>query len=226
MKLTLIIYIICISICLSLFSLSLSLCSYYIRSGIHYGADYSVYGRDPSQCHSEMCVLVISDGSIDASVDHEVRTEAIGTDAAPPLPTPTPMTWRSLSALTRVIPDVMKLLVLCYVVRGHAIVISQTEIPITIESSQQQQTPRAQAQTVLDKDVCQYSIEYLDQWVVRPVTVISRRPNHRSEEFATIGNIQRKYQQQTKPAVATKKKYQSQGNKRKRFVLLCYFDYK
>jgi tRNA-intron lyase len=201
---------------------------YYIRSGIHYGVDFSVYRDLPTKCHSEMCVVVVSDGSIDMDIDitrnrdmgkgmnmdidiNVAVTSALGAEHMPaattaaatatsqdthtrpnPCPSPCPeVSWRSLTALTRVIPDVMKLLVICYVVRDHELLSS------------------------LSTELTQYSPEYLRQWVVRPATAISRRTNNRSEEFATIGNIQRKYQQQSK-LVVTRKNNQIQTKKKRR----------
>lgn len=152
---------------------------YCLRSGIHYGVDFSVYRDHQSMSHSEMSVLVVSAGRHHSSnISSEVE--------AVPKSCPN-VSWRYLSSLTRIMPDVMKLLVICYVVR---------DAPSSSSTS----------------DSAECNLEEIEKWKVRPVTALSRRSNNRSDDFSTIANIQKKYQQQSKTAVAKK---QFSSNKRK-----------
>jgi hypothetical protein len=79
--------------------------NYVVKTGIHFGIDYSVYRTLPTLCHSEMCAIVVDSLQprtiADVEKGHVESSGQIG--------------WRHLSTLTRVMPDVMKLLGLCYV---------------------------------------------------------------------------------------------------------------
>ena len=65
--------------------------SFVIHSGVHIGVDFTLYRNLPEYCHSELCVLVQPEAQSRLSV-----TE--------------------LSTLTRAMPDVMKSLVIAYVI--------------------------------------------------------------------------------------------------------------
>lgn len=121
-----------------------------MRSGINYGVDYSVYRGSPKLCHSEICALV-ADGCNDDSSSA--------------------LSWRHLSSLTRVIPDVMKLLMICFVVRNI----------------EQHTSFKAQGKLSVK--------EQLDGLKVQPVVALARRVNNRSVDFSTVANIQKKYHQ-------------------------------
>jgi tRNA-intron lyase len=66
---------------------------FVIKGGTNYGLDFTIYRDSPKLCHSEMCAYVI-----------DARDPEQGT-----------MSWQELTTLTRVMPDVMKTLLLCYV---------------------------------------------------------------------------------------------------------------
>ena len=72
-----------------------------VKTGIHSGLDYSVYRTLPTRCHSEMCAMVV-DALGPLSLEEGATSSC-------------QIAWRHLSTLTRVMPDVMKLLGLCYV---------------------------------------------------------------------------------------------------------------
>ena len=75
---------------------------FVVRSGMHFGVDFAVYRLLPTQCHSEICSLVVD--SINCSYSDESDPNSFQQ-----------LSSRHLSTLTRVMPDVMKLLVVCYV---------------------------------------------------------------------------------------------------------------
>jgi hypothetical protein len=65
---------------------------FVVRSGLQYGADWVLYRGAPGSVHSEMCLRVVPPQ-----------------DALPAMDMP----WNTLGNLTRIAPDVMKLMVLC-----------------------------------------------------------------------------------------------------------------
>jgi len=102
---------------------------------------YAVYHNLPSQCHSEMCVTVVD------SRDPSVTTGGTHSTSCCDMST---MSWRHVSTLTRVIPDVMKLCIICYVhstTAGsrssnnsyNAIVSKKRRMSLQSEQQQQQQ---------------------------------------------------------------------------------------
>ncbi|RYG64689.1 hypothetical protein EON64_13465, partial [archaeon] len=63
--------------------------NFVVRSALQFGGSFALYRAPPSRRHSEHLVLVLRGGEA--------------------------LTWRELSALTRIAPDVMKTLLLCWV---------------------------------------------------------------------------------------------------------------
>jgi len=91
--------------------------SYVVKSVINFGVDYCLYQRSPDVCHSEICITVINalhdngdivfdDGGADRIDDGRHYSDSKCSSA---------MSWRHITTLTRVVPDVMKLCVICYV---------------------------------------------------------------------------------------------------------------
>jgi hypothetical protein len=129
--------------------------SFVVRPGQNFGVDFTLYRDSPSLCHSELCVLVVEDGAS--------------------LPT-----WRQIMTLTRIVPDVMKLLVLCYVMRCSSVESSSNDLVVDGSMS----SPWAHA---------------LAQYSVRPVTTIIRRPGARSEPVsASARDIQLKFRSKSR----------------------------
>jgi tRNA splicing endonuclease len=78
---------------------------FVVKTGIHFGLDYSIYQTLPTLCHSEMCVIVV-DGLKPRTLE-DMESGRVSNSGQ--------IGWRHLCTLTRVMPDVMKLLGLCYV---------------------------------------------------------------------------------------------------------------
>ena len=74
---------------------------YVVKTGVHYGIDFAVYRTTPNRCHSEICAMVV-----DATEPLNIHDDK---------PSNCQQGWRHISTLTRVMPDVMKLSVSCYV---------------------------------------------------------------------------------------------------------------
>ena len=139
--------------------------SFIVRPGQNFGVDYTLYRDSPSLCHSELCVLVLEDGAS--------------------LPS-----WRQMMTLTRIVPDVMKLLVLCYVMKRDGGDKCASETLSNDRSS--------------DGDTCPWP-HALAAYSVRPVSTIIRRPGARSEPTtASIRDIQLKFCAKSRLAVPRK----------------------
>ncbi len=141
--------------------------SYVVKSGIHYGVDYTVYRSHPSMCHSEMCVLVVD--SLAQATDESSAS----------------FSWKYLSTLTRIVPDVMKILLLCFVSCSNS-------------------SSRFLA-----------SYDEVRKWTVKSVTVTTRRPSKRSDDFQNIASIQARYHRQSTLSNPRK----TMNTKRKRYYL-------
>lgn len=167
--------------------------NFVVKTGIHFGLDYSVYRTLPTHCHSELCVIVV-DSLQKRSIEDisDGRVEASGQ-----------IGWRHLSTLTRVMPDVMKLLGLCYVLPK-----SNTNM----DSDSQSLESVFGLENVPDIDLT--DPKCIDQLEVRLVTSLVRRLVVNSSEgaYQSIGKIQRKYRSCSILKVAR----QAQTVKRKR----------
>ena len=78
---------------------------FVVKTGIHFGIDYTVYRTVPMLCHSEICATVV-DATQSRTLKSIEEGHVVGTGQ---------IGWRHLATLTRVMPDVMKMLTLCYV---------------------------------------------------------------------------------------------------------------
>ena len=78
---------------------------FVVKTGTNFGADFCVYRTLPSHCHSEYCVAIVDGVSSDNNNNH-IKGFSVESDR---------MEWRHISSLTRVVPDVMKILIICYV---------------------------------------------------------------------------------------------------------------
>jgi len=88
-------------------------CSYVVKAGINFGVDYCLYQRSPSECHSEICITVV-DALHDEGVawhDGGEANRGVSNDSN----RTSEVSWRHITTLTRVVPDVMKLCIICYV---------------------------------------------------------------------------------------------------------------
>ena len=94
--------------------------SYVVRPGINFGVDYCLYQRSPSECHSEICITVVDalhDGGI---ILHDGGEAGRGISCGGSNRTTSEVSWRHITTLTRVVPDVMKLCIICYVLPRHS----------------------------------------------------------------------------------------------------------
>eukprot|EP01032_Pedospumella_encystans_P014098 gene14098-16210_t len=95
---------------------------YVVRTGINFGVDYCIYHTLPSLCHSEMCVTVI-DATKDSTNPSEVKVKVGPAESVSVAKEDlNQLNWRHVTTLTRVIPDVNKLCVLCYVLPSSDII--------------------------------------------------------------------------------------------------------
>jgi len=161
---------------------------YIVKTGIHYGLDYAVYRTLPSMCHSEICAMVV-----DATVPFDVSGLSDGQHG---LPSKCQQGWRHISTLTRVMPDVMKLMTICYVL--------QNTTTNTLDASD---APKCTNADVLGEifSGCPGSTDFavetldfsspsvLDLLQVRPVTTLVRRLACRGDVYQTIRDVQTKY---------------------------------
>jgi hypothetical protein len=108
-------------------------CSYVVKSGINFGVDYCLYQRSPSECHSEICITVV-DALHDEGValyDGGEANKGVSNDSN----RTSEVSWRHITTLTRVVPDVMKLCIICYVLplpSSSIQLLKECEIPIKL----------------------------------------------------------------------------------------------
>lgn len=162
---------------------------YVVKTGIHYGLDYAVYRTLPSMCHSEICAMVV-----DATVPFDVSDG---------VPSKCQQGWRHISTLTRVMPDVMKLMTMCYVFPTSFV--AREGAPTLDPASASDPPPTLCNEDVLREIFTGYPsallevpLDYsspavLDQLVVRPVTTLVRRLACKGEGYQTIRDVQTKY---------------------------------
>lgn len=154
--------------------------NFVVKTGVHYGLDYAVYRTLPTHCHSEMCALVV-DATEKSDISEGMESSASKSQ----------LSWRHVSTMTRVMPDVMKLLVLCYVLPANT------------------DTPLEDLDTITNEDVLRdvfddgtnYTgkhIDYstpacLDHLRVHPTTCLVRRLPCKGDSYESITDIQMKY---------------------------------
>lgn len=135
---------------------------FVVKGGANYGLDFSVYRRPPQFCHSEICCYVVN--ATEPFVDGKYN------------PQNGQVNWQQLTTLTRVMPDVMKTLLLCYV------------LPAECDLSQLALTPPA---TATAETIDLSSLECLEKLRVQPITALVRRQPAGSE--LPIGSIYNKH---------------------------------
>ncbi len=155
--------------------------NYVVKTGIHYGLDYAIYRTLPTHCHSELCALVV-DGTQKTDVTGGLESAASTSQVS----------WRHVSTMTRVMPDVMKLLLICHVlpeglgqlkeVRGGPLRNADILSDIFAERGEEGGG----------------SIDYstpacLDKLKVYPQTCLVRRLPCKGDEYESVGDIQDKY---------------------------------
>eukprot|EP01041_Mallomonas_annulata_P000067 gene67-78_t len=93
---------------------------FIVKTGINFGMDFTVYRSLPSLCHSELCVLVL-DATKPLLLSHAIdktkakeRDNSNGNDNDNDGSRPE---WREIGAITRVMPDVLKTFLQCYVMQ-------------------------------------------------------------------------------------------------------------
>ena len=158
-----------------------------LKTGLPFGTDYTVYRNIPEYCHSEICAIVI-----DGTQNSDMREEGEERDTI--RVQNSQLSWRELSSLTRVLPDVMKTLVLCYVQQKPYSVEERGEGREEGESGER----RRESMTVIDysSPLC------LNRLKVRLISAMVRRLACRSDgECPTVGDIQMRFR------TATAKKY-------------------
>lgn len=80
--------------------------SFVVKTGLHYGVDFTVYRTLPTLCHSEMCVAVVNgtgtpttqkDLALNDCWDDGEEEECSDADESC-------VSWRHVSTVTRVVP--------------------------------------------------------------------------------------------------------------------------
>ncbi len=182
---------------------------YVVKTAVHFGFDYAVYRTIPMMSHSEICALVV-----DATKPLDISSSYKETEASS-----CQQGWRHISTLTRVMPDVMKLMTICYVLpvgdvddSTAMLFTSKVESSSTNASNTNKDVAVGKSEKVLNlpplnmdklysgltgRDSCE-SIDYttpkcLDDLVVRPVTTLVRRLIAKSDNYQSIQGVQAKY---------------------------------
>lgn len=123
---------------------------FIVRGGTNYGLDYTIYRASPKLCHSEICAYVV-DGT------HPRGDSGNNPDNGS-------LSWQELTTLTRVMPDVMKTLLICYVV------------PIALKSPESSYVETdASIETINWTSFNRTSMTCLNALCVRPLTATVRR---------------------------------------------------
>ena len=201
---------------------------YVVKTAVHFGFDYAVYRTIPMMSHSEICALVV-----DATKPLDITSSYKETEASS-----CQQGWRHISTLTRVMPDVMKLMTICYVLpvgdvddSTATLFASKVESSSTSASDPSKDVAIGKSEKVLNlpplnmdklysgltgRDSCE-SIDYttpkcLDDLVVRPVTTLVRRLIAKSDNYQSIQGVQAKYRSMS----ILKKARQERVSKKKR----------
>lgn len=189
-----------------------------IRNGFNFGMDYCLYRDLPGNVHSEICVRVINSISklvITQSNDQLNQSDLSYRRSECAWKTvqdeETAFTWRNLSTITRIMPDVMKLGLLCCVLSLDDTTMSnatgQTStaandsfkyahlFDVKEESSISQSSASAAAVDVTNRPFIDFSTPAcLGQLLIHPVTVMTRRHCIGSEKaYPTVTSIQQRF---------------------------------
>jgi len=159
---------------------------YIVKTGIHYGLDYSIYRTLPVYCHSEFCVLVA-----DATQNSLICKSNQSDDSNGILQ------WNHVSSLTRLTPDVMKIFLICYVLPSE-------NLPINIVTSAGDDSGSIDSLNLkltfqndhgsLSKSHGTNFKDFLKNHQVRCVASMVRRLiAHSDENFTSIVDLQNKY---------------------------------
>ena len=182
---------------------------YVVKTGVHYGIDFAVYRTTPNRCHSEICAMVV-----DATSSLNIHDDK---------PSKCQQGWRHVSTLTRVMPDVMKLSVLCYVlpkewakkgdnenennnnkmiIEEHSNnnndeilskIFDEKEKNVNEESIWQRMFGQKSNDINSSSSIDFSSPTCLEELTVRPVSSLVRRLVAKSDHYLTIGGTQEKY---------------------------------
>jgi tRNA-intron lyase len=181
---------------------------YVVKTGVHYGIDFAVYRTTPNRCHSEICAMVV-----DATSPLNIHDDK---------PSTCQQGWRHISTLTRVMPDVMKLSVLCYVLPkewatksdisdkkndydNNKMNIEENNDKILSKIFDENEMKPKKEESIWQRMFGQKSIDInsngidfstpkcLDELTVRPISSLVRRLVAKSDHYLTIGGTQEKY---------------------------------
>ena len=83
-----------------------------MKTGVHYGLDYTVYRTLPTHCHSEICAMVVdatvpldlSAPIVDSSTASRFTESGADEEESECVPLKCQQGWRHMSTLTRVMP--------------------------------------------------------------------------------------------------------------------------
>merc|ERR1712196_753458 len=88
---------------------------FVVKAGLNFGVDFTIYRTLPSHCHSELCVYIVN--ALDPLKIHQsTELRDTGSNESKEMGEGGRLNWRHVSTLTRVMPDVMKILLFAYVV--------------------------------------------------------------------------------------------------------------
>jgi tRNA splicing endonuclease len=178
--------------------------SFIIRSGINFGVDFCLYRDLPLRCHSEFCVLVVDSQQEPNSMDlsqkrHEAedelffrqhRVDSTREDTSGLLG------WRQVSSLTRVMPDVMKICLLCYVLPNCVPSVESPQPSNSTPGTEQVSVSPYQQLFAQSTGQSEDKLRLADalKLQVRPVSVLVRRLQVNNELYPRIKDVARKYQ--------------------------------
>lgn len=162
--------------------------AFTLRSGINFGMDYCLYRDHPSRCHAEFCVQVV-DARIAQAAGAGPTELFYRTAAESSTATSSNMSWRHASSLTRVMPDVMKICLICFVLPA-----GWQSAPAALAAPGTSPYAHLFASAGTQDD----SLAAMQSWEVRAVSMLVRRLQVNNERYPTIGDIARRYQHGSK----------------------------
>ena len=78
---------------------------FIIKTGIYFGVDYCLYRFLPSECHSEICILIIdaTSDNIPLTNNNNNNNDNNSSDKTS-ISNPSQLEWKQIASMTRVMP--------------------------------------------------------------------------------------------------------------------------
>jgi hypothetical protein len=85
---------------------------FIIKTGIYFGVDYCLYRSLPSECHSEICILIIDATSDNIPITNNNTNNNTNNDGntnnsktnETSISNPSQLDWKQIASMTRVMP--------------------------------------------------------------------------------------------------------------------------